>query len=116
MEDVTLKKIEVGVGELNVRFDNLEKRFDSLEKEIHSYREESVKNSERIIRLEEAGKNLLKDFERSEARRNAELEQNEHHICEKVDKKLLQLKLALLTSFGAIALTIAKYVFDFLKR
>jgi len=131
--DSVSKKLDtviVGLSELKVRFDNLEKKLDLQENQLGSLKSETNQSFshsfERIIRLEEADKSIIKDCERSEARNISALDRIEKrfsekldsiqaHMNESVDKKLITLKLAMYTSLGAAALSVGGFILNALK-
>lgn len=106
-----LNEVLVLIGGLDARFDGIEKKVDTIEDEIKCIRQDASKNSERIIRLEESHKNLSKDVDRVEAARSAEIAAVKISLDERVDKKLLALKLAIYTSLTAVAFSVIQFAF-----
>lgn len=117
-----IDQVLIKLSGLDARFDSVEKKVDVIEDEIRCLRHEASKNSERIIRLEESYKNLSKDVDRADIRLEADLKRVEKShsdeiilikssIDERVDKKLLALKLAIYTSLAAAAFSIAQFAF-----
>ena len=117
-----IDQVLIKLGGLDARFDSLEKKVDVIEDEIRCLRHEASKNAERIIRLEESYKNLSKDVDRANVRLESDLKRVEKahtedlqilrsSIDERVDKKLLALKLAIYTSLAAAAFSILQFAF-----
>ncbi len=107
---------------LNTKFDNVEKKVDAIEDEIRCLRQDASKNTERVIRLEEAHKNLTREVDRAASRQEAELKRVERagsnectvlqkNMNDKIDKKLLALKLAIYTAVVGAGFSITQFAF-----
>ncbi len=118
-----IDQVLIGLSNLNARFDGIEKKVDVIEDEIRCLRHEASKNSERIIRLEESYKNLNKEVDRSNTKVDTETKRVEiscsdkihslqANINQRMDKKLLALKLAIYTSIAAAAFSISQFAFN----
>ncbi len=119
-----INQVLVKLGGLDARFDSVEKKVDVIEDEIRCLRMDASKNAERIIRLEESYKNLSKDIDRSNGRSEIELKRIEkkgsddikalqENLNDKMDKKLLALKLAIYTALASAAFSIMQFALSF---
>lgn len=105
---------------LNTKFDSVEKKVDVIEDEIRCLRFEASKNAERIIRLEESHKNLSREVDRGSGRFAIELQRIEkngydertalqNNLNDKMDKKLLALKLAIYTAIASVLFSVMQF-------
>lgn len=121
-----IDQVLIGLSGLNARFDGIEKKVDAIEDELRCIRIDASKNSERVVRLEESHKNLSREVERTDSRLESNLKRVEKNnsediqaimcsIDEKIDKKLLALKLAIYTSITAAVFSISQFAFGLWK-
>ena len=129
MEATISKKLDtvlVEVGKLNTNISNLEKKFDNIENEFRTFKKEYNYVVERVVRLEVANENAAKAFEKYESRMQIVLDKIGARFSdkldafqqlneEKVEKKLLALKLAIFTSIAAVAFSLAQFAYNILK-
>jgi len=110
-----IDKIIATLSRLDERMYGVEKRFDTFEEEIRQLRQ----SNERIIRLEEAYKNICEEIDRKDKRANeaiiATARQTQDFLNERIDRKLIALKLAIFTSIAAAGVSLVMLLINILR-
>lgn len=110
-----IDQIIATLSRLDERMYGVEKRFDTFEEEIRQLRQ----NQERIIRLEEAYKNICEEIERNDKRVATQIvttaENTRAFVDERLDRKLIALKLAIYTSVAGAAVSISLFIINIMK-
>jgi peptidoglycan hydrolase CwlO-like protein len=118
MGDTVSKKLDavlVEVGKLSTNISNLDKKFDSLESEFRTFKKEYGQSVERIVRLEVADETTGKALNKIEVRFSEQLDVFQKLNDERVEKKLLALKLAIFTSIAAVVFSLVQFAFNIFK-
>lgn len=110
-----IDQIIATLSRLDERMYGVEKRFDTFEEEIKQLRQ----NQERVIRLEEAYKNICEEIERNDKRIATQIvtatENTRAFVDERLDRKLIALKLAIFTSLAGAAVSITMLIINIIK-